>query len=91
MTYVDPQVTGQTTSPFAGQSAGQVSQTPSQGFTAGGVGGAQATQLSDYKIIRRNGSVVAFEPSKIAIAVTKAFLAVKIGRASCRERVSSPV
>jgi cell division protein FtsI/penicillin-binding protein 2 len=36
---------------------------------AGGVGGAQATQLSDYKIIRRNGSVVAFEPSKIAIAV----------------------
>ena len=91
MTYVDPQVTGQTTSPFAGQSAGQVSQTPSQGFTAGGVGGAQATQLSDYKIIRRNGSVVAFEPSKIAIAVTKAFLAVNGGQGAASARVREQV
>jgi hypothetical protein len=70
MTYADPQVSGQTSSPFSGQTTGQVSQSPSEGFVAGGVGGTQATQLSDYKIIRRNGSVVAFEPSKIAIAVT---------------------
>ena len=27
--------------------------------------------LGDYRIIRRNGAVVAFEPSKIAIAMTK--------------------
>src|SRR5476649_364997 len=32
--------------------------------------------LGDYRIIRRNGAVVAFEPSKIAIAMTKAYLAV---------------
>ena len=29
-----------------------------------------------YQIIRRNGAVVAFEPSKIAVALMKAFLAV---------------
>ena len=62
MTYADPQVSGQASNPFSGQSTGQVSQSPSEGFVAGGVGGTQATQLSDYKIIRRNGSVVAFEP-----------------------------
>ena len=32
---------------------------------------------SDYMIIRRNGTVVTFEPSKIAVAVTKAFIAVE--------------
>ncbi|WP_426148492.1 ribonucleoside-diphosphate reductase subunit alpha [Polaromonas sp. DSR2-3-2] len=32
--------------------------------------------LANYQIIRRNGSVVAFEPSKIAVAMMKAFLAV---------------
>jgi len=31
----------------------------------------------NYQIIRRNGSVVAFAPQKIAIALTKAFLAVR--------------
>lgn len=72
MTYADPQATGETINPFAGQ-PGQVNQNPSEAFIAGGVGGTQATQLTDYKIIRRNGSVVSFEPSKIAIAVTKAF------------------
>ena len=29
-----------------------------------------------YQIIRRNGAVVSFEPSKIAVALMKAFLAV---------------
>ena len=91
MTYADPQATGQTTSPFAGQPTGQVNQQPSEGFIAGGVGSAQATQLSDYKIIRRNGSVVAFEPSKIAIAVTKAFLAVNGGQGAASARVREQV
>ena len=31
---------------------------------------------ADYKVIRRNGAVVGFEPSKISVAMTKAFLAV---------------
>ncbi|MBS0338668.1 MAG: ribonucleoside-diphosphate reductase subunit alpha [Proteobacteria bacterium] len=48
---------------------------------------------ADYKIIRRNGSVVGFEPSKIAVAVTKAFLAVNgsqgAGSARVRELVAA--
>ncbi|GAB3492951.1 ribonucleoside-diphosphate reductase subunit alpha [Curvibacter fontanus] len=35
-----------------------------------------ATPLNNYQIIRRNGAVVPFEPSKIAVAMMKAFLAV---------------
>ena len=43
---------------------------------------------SDYRIIRRNGAVVPFTPSKIAVAMTKAFLAVngEQGRESARIR-----
>ncbi|KAG0194130.1 hypothetical protein DFQ28_001267 [Apophysomyces sp. BC1034] len=50
----------------------------------------QAT-LADYKVIRRNGSVVSFEPSKIAIAVTKAFLAVNGGQGAASARVRERV
>jgi len=46
---------------------------------------------SQYQIIRRNGAVVAFEPSKIAVALMKAFLAVHgtggAASASVRETV----
>ncbi len=39
--------------------------------------GQPSTQsLNQYQIIRRNGAVVPFEPSKIAVALMKAFLAV---------------
>ena len=93
MTYANPQTAGQTAG--ANHSGlnpeGMVNQAPSAGFIAGGVGGNQATQLSDYKIIRRNGSVVAFEPSKIAIAVTKAFLAVNGGQGAASARVREQV
>jgi ribonucleoside-diphosphate reductase alpha chain len=37
---------------------------------------ADPALLAQYQILRRNGSVVAFEPSKIAVALMKAFLAV---------------
>ncbi len=57
----------------------------------GGVTGVQATSFGDYKVIRRNGAVVAFEPSKIAVAMTKAFIAVRGGQgaasAAIREQV----
>jgi ribonucleoside-diphosphate reductase alpha chain len=50
------------------------------------------TPYSDYKIIRRNGAVVGFEPSKISVAMTKAFLAVNgsqgAGSARIREVVA---
>ena len=34
------------------------------------------SQFSRYRVIRRNGAVVSFEPSEISVAVTKGFLAV---------------
>ncbi|MES2535133.1 MAG: ribonucleoside-diphosphate reductase subunit alpha [Pseudomonadota bacterium] len=46
-----------------------------------------AATLGDYRIIRRNGAVVGFEPSKISIAVTKAFLAVNGGQGAASARV----
>mgnify|MGYP000287662616 CR=1 FL=1 len=48
---------------------------------------ATTTSYSDYRIIRRNGAVVGFEPSKIAIAVTKAFLAVNGGQGAASARI----
>ncbi|MBK8763156.1 MAG: ribonucleoside-diphosphate reductase subunit alpha [Burkholderiaceae bacterium] len=48
---------------------------------------AQASRFADFKIIRRNGSVVGFEPGKISIAVTKAFLAVNGGQGAASARV----
>ncbi|RYF58054.1 MAG: ribonucleoside-diphosphate reductase subunit alpha [Comamonadaceae bacterium] len=44
-------------------------------------------QWTSYNIIRRNGSVVGFEPNKIAIALTKAFLAVNGGQGAASARV----
>jgi len=54
--------------------------------------GANATSAyQGYQIIRRNGSVVVFEPNKIAVALMKAFLAVHgtqgAASASVRETV----
>jgi ribonucleoside-diphosphate reductase alpha chain len=44
-------------------------------------------RYADYKVIRRNGAVVNFEPSKIAIAMTKAFIAVNGGQAAASARI----
>ena len=50
-----------------------------------------SSALAQYQIIRRNGAVVSFEPSKIAVAMMKAFLAVHgtqgAASASVRETV----
>ncbi len=58
---------------------------------AGGMSMAPGELLTQYQIIRRNGSVVAFEPTKIAVAMMKAFLAVHgtqgAASASVRETV----
>ncbi len=44
-------------------------------------------RYAEYKIIRRNGAVVAFEPTKISVAVTKAFIAVNGGTGAASARV----
>ena len=52
-----------------------------------GAAPASRPEFTDYKIIRRNGSVVGFEPAKISIAMTKAFLAVNGGQGANSARV----
>jgi ribonucleoside-diphosphate reductase alpha chain len=61
--------------------------TPGSTAPAAGSSAADIASHGDYRIIRRNGAVVAFEPSKIAIAVTKAFLAVTGGQGAASARV----
>ena len=51
------------------------------------VSSSPAMSLDQYKVIRRNGSVVTFEPSKVSIAMTKAFLAVNGGQGAASARV----
>ena len=70
--------------------------TPSTGSTPTSMGdtstsAAASAVFTHYQIIRRNGAVVSFEPSKIAVAMMKAFLAVHgtqgAASASVRETV----
>jgi len=48
-------------------------------------------RFADYKVIRRNGAVVPFEPSKIAVAMTKAFIAVDGAQGAASARVRERV
>jgi ribonucleoside-diphosphate reductase alpha chain len=48
-------------------------------------------RFTQFKVIRRNGAVVAFEPAKITIAMTKAFLAVNGGQGASSARVRDEV
>jgi ribonucleoside-diphosphate reductase alpha chain len=47
----------------------------------------QANAPGDLKVIRRNGKVTNFDANKIAVAMTKAFLAVEGGSAAASRRV----
>ena len=47
---------------------------------------AAGPEFADYKVIRRNGAVVGFEPPKISVAMTKAFLAVNGGTGAASAR-----
>jgi ribonucleoside-diphosphate reductase alpha chain len=58
-----------------------------------GSASSPASAFTAYQVIRRNGAVVSFEPSKIAVALMKAFLAVHgtqgAASASVRETVDN--
>jgi ribonucleoside-diphosphate reductase alpha chain len=60
---------------------------------AGRLDSPRATSLADYKVIRRNGAVVGFEPGKIVVAMSKAYIAVRGGQgaasAAIREQVEA--
>jgi ribonucleoside-diphosphate reductase alpha chain len=48
---------------------------------------AELAARADYRILRRNGAVVPFEPNKISVAMTKAFLAVAGGQGAVSARI----
>ncbi len=52
---------------------------------------ARSVAEPGYQIIRRNGAVTPFDPSKIAVALTKAFLAVEGNSAAASRRVHDVV
>ena len=49
------------------------------------------TARAEHKVIRRNGAVVGFEPPKISVALTKAFIAVNGGTGAASARVREQV
>src|SRR5258706_6564758 len=57
----------------------------------GETGTTAQERYADHKIIRRNGAVVGFEPDKIAVAMTKAFLAVSGNTAAASAGVREKV
>ena len=70
----------------------QIATDPSRPVTAPMFSIPQGQDVADeryalFKIVRRNGSVVAFEPAKISIAMTKAFLAINGGQGAASARV----
>jgi ribonucleoside-diphosphate reductase alpha chain len=67
------------------------SSTVASGYDFSSTSPYQDSRYSQYKIIRRNGSVVAFMPNKISIALTKAFIAVNGGQSAASARVREAV
>jgi len=75
-------------------SASAATAPPPLDVLAGETGSAMPSadpRFAQYKVIRRNGAVVGFEPSKITIAMTKAFLAVNGGQGAASARVRDEV
>src|SRR5258706_16113385 len=60
---------------------------PAVGLAPNETPAARDARFPQSKVIRRNGSVVGFEPSKISIAMTKAFIAVNGGQGAASARV----
>ena len=68
--------------------------TPPRDLIVGEAGGTVTgtdPRFAQFKVIRRNGAVVGFEPAKISIAMTKAFLAVSGGQGAASARVRDQV
>ncbi len=64
---------------------------PVAGAGVAGSGGAIRSVYADYRIMRRNGAVVGFEPAKISVAMTKAFLAVNGSQGAASARIREVV
>src|SRR6266850_1902347 len=60
---------------------------PGFGVALADSAGAGRGVFADYKVIRRNGAVVGFEPAKVSVAMTKAFLAVNGAQGAASARI----
>lgn len=69
---------------------GSVTATPAR-ETSTANAGITATAPGQLRVIKRNGTVVPFELSKISVAITKAFLAVEGGTAAASSRIHETV
>ena len=67
------------------------SQTPINPTESGRSSHVAATAPGQMRVIKRNGTVVPYDESKIAIAMTKAFLAVEGGTAAASSRIRETV
>jgi ribonucleoside-diphosphate reductase alpha chain len=56
-----------------------------------GLAALTATAPGQFKVIRRNGKITGLDDSKIAVAMTKAFLAVEGGNAAASSRIHDKV
>ncbi len=65
-------------------------QTPQSTITTASAS-VQATAPGQIRVIKRNGTVVSYDDSKIAVAITKAFLAVEGGTAAASTRIHETV
>src|SRR5687767_2589503 len=84
------------TAPATGDRDMQIAQENASATPAPGVSIPESSSTgrgpySDYKIIRRNGAVVGFEPAKISVAMTKAFLAVNGAQGAASARIREVV
>jgi len=51
----------------------------------------ESKAICTLQVIKRNGKLVDFDPSKIRVAITKAFLAVEGGQAALSNRIHERV
>ena len=55
------------------------------------IGELNVTAPGKYRVVRRNGSIAAFDVDKISVAMTKAFLAVEGNQAAASSRIHETV
>jgi ribonucleoside-diphosphate reductase alpha chain len=68
-----------------------VATNPVRSASVADVTSAVQPNWSEYKVIRRNGAVVGFEPAKISVAMTKAYLAVNGSQGAASARIRERV
>ena len=73
------------------QVGGEAKTTAAATATSVASGEISATAPGQLRVIKRNGTVVSFEASKISVAITKAFLAVEGGTAAASSRIHDMV